>query len=312
MKRLIIPAIVLIVAVLIWVLQSSYEKKRISGETVENFLELNQENVNKMAVYSGADSLIFIKENNNWFLQGEKPQLADGMVMNNVLDAAQSLTVGKVFSENPSLQFSFQVDTVNGTRVEFYDGEQMQSSIIIGKLTQDYTHTYVRRPASNEVYIADGVLTYTFKRKKAQWLDKTIFSIDPETIDNIEILHEKKSYKLWRVDEGWYIAKKPYKDSIIADTSTTEVYLNQLCYLKASDLINANDSGKINFDEISLKLGLNAINGSHYEVEFAEIKDSTAVRFYCRTADREDTLVISKPIFGSLSKEFADFMPNDK
>jgi hypothetical protein len=309
MKRLIIPVIILIVFVLIWVIQSSYEKKRISGEMIENFLELNQENVNKIVIHTAADTVTIIKENDNWFLQGQKPQKADNMVMNNVLTAAETITVGQVYSENPALQGSFQVDTLSGTRVEFYDSDRLLSSIIIGKLTQDYSHTYVRIPGSNEVYIADGVLTYTFNRKRAQWLDKTIFAIDPGTVRNIEIVHSEKSYKLWHGDTDWYIAKEPYKDSIIADSSKAGVFLTQLCYLKASDLINANDSGKINFDKPSLKFDLSTADGSRHMVEFAEIKDSTASRFYCRKADREDTLVVSKPIYSTLSKEFADFMP---
>jgi len=309
MKRLMIPAIILVAAVVIWLVQSSYEEKRIAGTTINNFLELDAADINRIVIVLPGDTLKLYKDDPVWLLDnGPKPKMADMMVMNNVIGAATSITVGNVVSENREQQTIFQVDSTNGVLVGFYNDSTLLNSVIIGKLTSDNAHTYIRIPGSDEVYSSNKVLTFTFNRDRNQWLDKTIFAMNPDLIESVELKQPDKSTKLNLSGENWYVSKKPYTDKIPADSTKVINFLRRLCYLRGNDFANVSDKGNINFENPSLVIDISLPDGT-VEIEFSEIIDKDLGRYFCRRGDQQDTLVVSMPVFNDINKDFAGFMP---
>jgi len=310
MKRLMIPAVILIAAVIIWLVQSSYEEKRISGTTIENFLELDAAEINHIVIVLSNDTLRFFKEGPGWFLEsGSTSRKADMMVMNNVIRSAVSITVGNVISENPGQQSLFKVDSAGGVLVGFYNDNKLLNSVIIGKLTRDNAHTYIRKPGSDKVYASDKVLTFTFNRDRNQWLDKTIFTMNPELIQSVELTYPDKKIKISRAGDMWYVSKKPYTDSIQADTTKVANFLRRLSFLRGNDFANISDKGNINFENPELIIDI-SLPDSTYKIEFSEIIDKKMGRYYCRKPERLDTLVISLPVFSEINKDFAGFLPD--
>lgn len=312
MKRLLIPVGILVAAVCIWLFQSSYEKKRISGTTIENFLELDAAEINRIVIISAGDTLKFFQQNQVWMLDNDpEPRRADMIVLKNVIGAAVSITVGNIISENPEQQNLFDVDSTGGVLVGLYNGDELLNSVIIGKLTRDNAHTYLRIPGSDEVYASDEVLTFTFNRDRNQWLDKTVFALNPELIQSVELTRSdaNENVKLSFSEDGWFVSKKPYTDKTIADSSKVINFLRRLCFLRGNDFANISDKGNINFEKPELIIDINLPEGT-LRVEFSEVIDKELGRYYCRKPDQQDTLVISLPLFADLNKKFSGFLPN--
>jgi hypothetical protein len=308
MKRLAIPITILVVILAIWLIQSIMEKRQISGRIVENFLELNADEITKIVTIKGADTLIFQKDQGRWFLVDPLPRRTDSMAVVNMVMTTADIRVGKVISENIDRQVDFMVDNIGGILVHVYRDDDLLSEIIIGKVASNRTHTYIRKPNSNEVYLAEGLLTYTFSRQKSQWLDKTIFKFDPESITGIELNYPNNSIRLSASDSLWYIAKKPYTDSIMADSATVVNYLNRISNTFANDFINATDSGLIDFENFSLRINISLVDGSTHSAEFAKESEDNN-RIYCRKPDLDEIFVLYKSRFTGLKKQFSDFMP---
>ena len=308
MRRLLIPVILLVAIIAVWLIQSNLEEKRITGKTVENFLSLSAADINKITVITSRDSLNLQKNGESRFLQGTMPRRADTLAINNILAQASGIKVGNVVSQNPQRQAEFMVGDNNGILVHFYRDDELLNSLIIGKMSNDYAHTYVRKPGSNDVYIADGGLTYTFNRQPTQWLDKTIFSFVPGTIESIEFVYQDKACRLSRGDSYWYISKRPYSDSLMADSLKTRAFVGQINRIVAADFTNATDSGMIDFGDLSLTLTIKLVDGTTHTLRFARVNENSN-RIYCRKPDFDDTFVIYKSKFDSFKKEFSDFLP---
>jgi hypothetical protein len=309
MKRLIIPLGILIVILAIWLVQSKMESKRISGKTIDNFLNLDAERINKIVLHTKNDTLTFYLQGGTWYAQDTVPRWADTLAINNMITTAVGLKVGNIISQNPDLQTSFQVDST-GNLAEFYDGDRLLSAVLVGKVSSDYSHTYVRKPGSDNVYLAEGLLTYVFNRQRIQWLDRTILSVAPDLIAAVEISYpqENIAYKIFRHDSLWFVAKSPYTDSILADSQKVASYIIQFQSLIASDFTKATDDGLIDFDSLSLVLNLSLVDGATRSVSFAKIVPEGS-RVYCRKPDLEEPLVIYKSKYQNLAKRFADFLP---
>lgn len=307
MKRLIIPVIVLVIIGLAWFIQSHLENKRIRGKTFENFLGLNDEEINRIDVLGPEDTLSFRLDGGNWYVAVDSLyRPADTMAVRNMIRLALEMKVGNVISQNAERRKDFMVDDTGGNLVRFYQNDRLLSEIIIGKQSNDFSHTYIRRPGDDEVYLADGLLTYAYRRQKTQWFNKTIFSIPPVTVRSVELDYDKQAHKFWLADSVWFYGERPYRDSTLADTIKTRMLLTTLCNLSANDFVNAADSGLIDFDNPSLTLKITLADGSIKSLVFAAVNETTS-RVFCRTPDYTDTFVIFRSRYDNLKKDLAEF-----
>jgi len=307
MKRLIIPAAVLIVIAAAWFIQDKLEHKQIRGKSIENFLEIDREQINRIDIGNAGDILTFRLDNFKWYVTVDSVhRRADSMAVNNMINVASDLKAGNVISQNPERQKDFMVDELSGTFVRFYRDDRLLSDVVVGKVANDYSHTYIRKPESDEVYLAEGLITYAFKRNVTQWLDKTLYSFGADKITAIEIDADKKAWKLWRGDDGWYVGPRPYRDSSLADSMQAAVYVGSMQTLVAGDFVNAADSGMIDFDHPSLNLKIYLADGAVISLTFAALNEGTS-RVFCRTPEYDDTFVIYRSKFDNIKKDLSEF-----
>ncbi len=308
MKRLLIPGAILVAFLLIWIIQSQVEKSEMSGKTIENFLNLDPGKVDRIILQQANNRYELELIERRWYLRDTRNRLADSMAVKNVLDAAVEMKAGTVVSQNPERRQEFMVDSLNGNLVQFYSGERLLSQIIIGKMSPDFSSSYVRIPGTSEVYLAPGQLSFNFSRQRAQWLDRTILSLHPENIDEVDFIYPDRAYRIRRDSNRWLVAKKPYTDAVETDSLKTVAFLNRLSRLSANEFPTADESGSINFQTPLLTLRIVSAD-SLYQLEFAS-SPLDSLRFFCHRFEPDDTLVLSKTNFESLKKDFASFLPD--
>ena len=308
MKRLAIPVLILAVVVVIWVIQSGHEERQISGRTVENFLGLDAHQIDRIEIFSPADTFHFYVDGGEWYLDDSSPRKTDTLVIANILTTAATIKVGEVVSENPDRRTDFNVDDQSGTLVNFYNEGELLNSMIVGKPTPDFGHTYIRMRDENGVYAAQGMLTYTFTRTRSQWLDKTIFPFDSSQVAQIDFVYPDKALRLERQDSVWMVSKKPFTDKVATDTAKTRVLLDLVDGLRANDFVNAADSGKVDFDHIDFTVNVTLRDGAKYSLVFSEVAEDNH-RHYCRLDQGADTYVIYSSVYNILRVDFASFMP---
>jgi len=307
MKRLIIPAVILVVIVAVWFIQSKLEHKRITGKSIDNFLELDSAEINRIDTKTSDDAFTFRLDAGRWYIAVDSEhRRADSMAVYNMINVALDLKVGNVISENPERRKDFMVDDSSGNLVKFYHDDRLLNEVIVGKVSNDYAHTYIRKPESNEVYLAEGLITFAYKRKLTQWLDKTMFSFAPGSIQAVEMDADKKAYKLWRGESGWYVGARPYRDSSLADSIQAAVFVATLRTLSAKDFVNAADSGMIDFNNPSLNLTVYLIDGTSRSLTFAAVSEETS-RVFCRMPEYNDTYVIYRSAFDNIKKDISLF-----
>jgi len=200
------------------------------------------------------------------------------------------------------------VDSLTGSLVQFYGGTQVLSEVIIGKHAPNQTRTYVRKVDSDEVYLAEGLLGYTFVRQRTQWLDKTILSLNPDFLTSIEVIHPKSSFKVTLHDSLFYLSKKPYKDSVLAESMQAKMYFHRVSDIMANDFSSAIDDGLINFDNPAMTINITQYDGVVHTVEFGKLNEGKN-RIYCRKPGYDEIYVIYQSRFGNLNRNYDSFLP---
>lgn len=310
MKRLLIPVILLIVIGVIWLVQSHLEEKKTRGTITENFLGLNADEVDRVEIINPSEKVVlFAGDDGQWYLESTpKPRLTDQEAVKTMLENSAKINVGKIISSNPDNQAELDVSDSSGIRVNFYHQNDTLNSIILGKLSPTKSHTFVRIPGEVDVYEAIGPVSMLYDRPFTGWLDRTVISLLSGTIKDIEVKNDTGTYKLIRADSAWVISKPPYKDSLATDEMAVETFLDVITDIRATDFINASDSGLIDFEKPSLIVSFDTYNDAGHNLVFGKTSDDNT-RIYVKRDDLDETYVIRKSRFGSMNKPFDYFIP---
>ncbi len=84
-----------------------------------------------------------------------------------------------------------------------YAGGDLVAAFRVGKPSASYTETYVRREGSNDVYLADGMFSYTFVQQPKDWRDKSIYRNEPDLVKSVTYRYGDTTFTLAMNDSLW-------------------------------------------------------------------------------------------------------------
>ncbi len=301
---------ILLVFLIIYFLLIQKEKKTFSPGKVENFLKLDSAQVNRIEFGKFGTKLIFQKTNQQWYMLEPDSFRADNNAIGQLLSAASHLEVGEVISSNKEKQFFFQVDTLTGTRLNFLAGENQLASLVIGKTSSDYLHTYLRKTDSDDVHLAKGHFTRIVNRKVDQWRASGILAFDPKQVKEVELSQGKEKFKLTKEDTLWQLSLYPYQESFQADSKKAEDYVRTLANMKADEFARKPEIEEIDFKKPQFVLKLTFLDG-HDQRLFATRKTKEDNRYFMKTDQDQSVFVLFEYNFKRLAKKFKDFQSKE-
>jgi hypothetical protein len=225
----------LVVFAVVYFLLVHKEKKTFSPGRTENFLALDSAAVDRIEFSKFESKLVLRKVNDMWYMVEPDSHRADNNAVGRLLSLAGRLEVGEIISSNPQKQFWFQVDSLTGTGLDFFSGQEQLASLVIGKTSEDRMNGYLRKSNSDRVYLADVGFIGMAQRSVNEWRDRRIFTFDAQQIKEIESNYEGNRARLVRGDSLWQLSLYPYQETSQADAEAAERYVRTLADLRADD-----------------------------------------------------------------------------
>ncbi len=207
-----------------------------SGSAAQSLFTVDSAGVDKIEIRSLKGTLTLEKQGMDWMLTSPVHYKADPYAVSGALGKGSHLDVTTVVSDNPANQHLFQVDS-SGCLVRMYQNGSQVAAFYVGKPGSSFTDTYVRKDGSNDVYSADGLLTYIFSRDLREWRDRTIFKADEEAIHNVSLRYGDTTVALAFQDSAWRV------DGDSAAQPTVRTFLSSLANLQADDFVDSTVSG---------------------------------------------------------------------
>jgi hypothetical protein len=198
------------VALLFAVLLQRHQQSKVMVAGPAETVKIDSDKVTRIKIHNKDGDTELERTGSEWKLVKPVEFPANADLVQGLLKALQELKLDDVISSNPANRGTYQVDST-GTAVEVWTGDKQALSIVVGKSTSDWTHTFVRRTDKDEVYRADGVITYQFNRKPDDWRDKTILKLEDKDIRRIVLEYPKERKQLavvradsthWQVQVG--------------------------------------------------------------------------------------------------------------
>jgi len=177
-------------------------KKNLSRP--DNFLgKAKMENIIKVGIEKNGDKINLERQGDKWKIAEAK----DFYVMDkddifvSYLEEAINGNMDLV-SNNKEKKSGFQTDD-SGTHVILEDNEGVVADFIIGRVSNDFSGTYVSLPDSDETYRVDGVVATLFNRNVNDWYDLTVLENDVEKVNKIRFQYPNSEFTVEKKDDVW-------------------------------------------------------------------------------------------------------------
>ena len=220
----------------------------------------------RLVIEGGENTAVLTESNDTWFVASEDSLPAEAGVVEDMLERATGFSRKDIISSNPEKQAIYNVDSA-GVFVSILDARgDTLVKFVVGKPGPDYQSTYVRDVASGDVVLAPGYLRAVFDRGERTWQDRTIFALEPDTIEEIKIGRPGESLTLRRNAAGEWFMSEP--ESSACQQNKVAGLLRALAYLRCDELAGRMPSPASGLAEPDSAVGFRTADGLRKELLF--------------------------------------------
>ncbi len=305
MRRLIVLGAVLAAFVVAWGVQR-WQQGRLVASAPARTLDIQPDRVTGLRITKpGSPAVAIERVAGAWRIQSPGDYRANEQVVTGVLETLDSLALVDVVSTNPAKRGTFQVDST-GTRVQVLEGEKTVLDVVVGKSSPDFSHTYLRPEGGDEVYRADGMLSYNFNKRVDDWRDKTILDLDPAGIVRLTLEYpkEKSQVVLAKRDTTWTVAAAGGAAEV-ADSLAVAQVLRSSAKLSTVNFATPEETATVDFAQPDFRLQVDTDGGSH-TVTFVEGESG---KMYAQRSGDATLFQLYKNSLTNLMKKAEDLRP---
>jgi LysM repeat protein len=230
-STIILVSLLLILGAVTYFLLPSQKEHETSYEPTDINLKVDSASVVKVEIHQKTKSVTIENVGGKWMLTSPLHYAADATTIKQLLSGLAKFKVGSLISSNPEKQNIFQVDS-SGTNISVTDRSGRSVSMIVGKMGPSFSEVYFRLPTSKDVYLGEGLDTWTINKDVKEWRDKSIVSTPSESVKGLTYTVADKEIRIQRDTSGWKSGEKTL------DPGTMTSALNQISNLHADDFID--------------------------------------------------------------------------
>lgn len=266
-------------AIAYFLIPSSKEREKSDANPDVSYT-IDSASVVRIDIIRGGKTMTLENVGGKWMLTSPGKYAADPLAVLQVLQGLSKFKIGSLISSNPEKQKLFQVDTT-GTQITTVDRGGKSSSIIIGKMGPSFSEVYCRMPGSKNVFLGEGLDSWTVNKEAKDWRDKSISSIPSESIKGLTYAINNRQFEYVRDSTSWKLGQSN------VETAVMNPPLASLANLKAEDFIDT--AMKFSSDPVSVSVkGIDNFSLHLYPLA----PDSS--KYYVQSSASSQLYVISK------------------
>ncbi len=297
MKKTTIYLIVTFIAllVIVYFLIKPEPERTASYDIKDLGLKIDSMYISKIEIYRNQKSIILENISDKWYITSPLKYPADELSITTLLSSASKLKILSLISSNPAKQAIFQVDSANGTILNFHDKRGKNISFILGKMGPSYMESYLRPINSDEVYLSEGINSWTVNKEVKDWRDKYILKLQKDSIKQLIIETGKEIVALTKNENKWYVED----DSV--ESNKIESIINLLSNLRTEDFVDSS----VNLPKAQTKLTIQENN--FFIISLYPIPPDSS-KYWITNSNSQQVYTVSRYIANQLIKTKKDFM----
>lgn len=290
MKRsiIIIIALFIVLGLIAYLIIPSSNERITSYEITPIDLSLDYGAITKIDIKKPGKFITMENLNGKWMITSPGYFVANESYIQQLINSLRNLKLGSLISSNPEKQNLYQVDTT-GAILSISDRTGKTVSLIVGKTDPSFAGVYIRSVNSNDVYLSEGINTWTINQDIKEWREKVIFSSETDSIRQLTYKIRSKTYDFKRDSTSW-----KYGNDTVSTTSMTPA-LHNLTNLRVDDFVDTVYVPKT--DPVTLTVTTSV----DFTFNFYPIPPDSS-KYYVETAFTEQKFLLNKWTINELLK----------
>lgn len=214
-KNYILIIILLLLSVLAYIYQGPLKKWREEASRPQNFFsEARADDIDRIYIKNGYGEINIVKNDNLWFVEEkEKKFEASAELIKTFMEDIRKISSSslELVSEKKEKATEFQTDD-SGIILRLYSQNNQLIDVIAGKMTSDFTSSFVRKNGGSETYKTSGINLSSLLAAK-EWRETKIFSFDPSKINKIRLQYPDKQSIYEKRGNDWFDGKNKVSSS---------------------------------------------------------------------------------------------------
>ena len=188
-----------IILVLIIIVLSAYLYQRSADRTLYELPSMppvSEKDITKLEITQGKKALVLNKKDDKWYIApAEYP--TDAAKIKTMLDGIKDFELTVLVSESKNYN-KYELDEDQKINLKAYQGENLKLDIDLGKTASSFRHTFVRPSGEERVFHARGNLKNAFDVTVDELRDKTVLTLKPDDIQQVNITKAQTSLAFTR------------------------------------------------------------------------------------------------------------------
>ncbi len=249
---------------------------------------------------------------------------ANPSYMQTLLRKIADLKLESLITSNKDKYENYEVEGDEASYVEVGREGGTIDSFYCGKPSKTYTHTYMRKADSDEIWLVAGTPRSSFTRKPKDWRDKKILRLDKTLLERVVLKFPDETVQLRRTittpdmdttlaeaDTSWLVIPqrgKPFKpvDKVMNRIRNTVGRMNAMDFLvSGTDTIP-------DFSKPLLTVDIFLEGDQHETVDFVADPDSENKYVARKNANEDTVFLVYQSTFNNLSKRADDFKEKEQ
>lgn len=299
-KNLILGGVLVVLIAIAYVYQGPLKSWQANLGKPANFLaKLDKDKIDKIEITDKGEAFGIEKTGDKWKISNTKEFYLKDKAIANLFSRLEDAAKAEIelVSENKDKKSEFNTDE-SGTGVKLMQGSEVLFGFTIGKLSSDYSSTYVSQDDSSKTYAVKAVINNVFS--KDSLYNKEIFNTEPDNITRLRFQYPTREFTVEReiikpagkeatsTKLGEWKGVKPYSFNV--DQDKTEKVLNILSKLNAAKIPEQT------FDNTGLEKNLIIVQASGDGVDNTiMVGDDNGNGFYfAKRGDSDNIYLITK------------------
>lgn len=163
------------------------------------FLTLDTSQVSYIKVKNEYGEVVLKRIGGQWKLTEPVEFAANQSYVKTLLEKLASLREESFITRDKDAYSKYELNDTSAIYVEIGKEGKPIDKFWCGKPSETYTHTYMRREGSSEVWLVSGTPRTSLLRKPKEWRDKTALTLDRSRIEKVILRYPDKFFELKRI-----------------------------------------------------------------------------------------------------------------
>ncbi|MCF7793414.1 MAG: DUF4340 domain-containing protein [Candidatus Cloacimonetes bacterium] len=198
-------------------------------EKIIDFFDVDSVKIAKFSVTDANGTITLQNVNGSWEITDPIQYKADQAKVENVFDKVLNAKTSSLpLSDSQQSLPNYELQDSVAVFLTFFDvNDKVLDATYFGKM-KGQSKTPARKENSNEVFLLDQSVHYLLKADTQNWREKTVTTIEEESIEKISVLYDDSGYELSKQDTAWFYADGDNTATLKEDNSTVRSIVTAL------------------------------------------------------------------------------------